>query len=135
MEQKGRAAETVPESMHARLAHEVMRKQAALSLSIAAVFLLILFGLPLFNYMYPDAAGAQIYGFPRTWLFLGILFYPLTWLLSWVFITASDRIEAQCADWRTVLGEEAGEPLEPEGVGDVMPAFIEDARAEEMSDE
>src|SRR5258708_21726101 len=115
----------VPEESHARLAHEVMRKQAALSIRIAAIFSVIPFGLPLVNLFLPKVADTPVLGFTATWLFLGVLFYPLTWLLSWIFINQSDRIEAECSDWRTVLGVEAGEPLEPEGVGDIKPAFLE----------
>jgi len=121
----------VPADRHHELAHAVMRRQAALSLRVASVFLLMLFGLPLVNYYLPDLAATPVLGFTATWLFLGVLFYPITWLLSWHFVRESDRIEAECADWRAVLGEEAGEPLEPAGVGEVKPAFIEtDAVAE-----
>jgi len=103
----------------------VMRRQAALSIGVSLVFLTILFGLPLFNLLLPDLAARPVFGFTLSWLILGVLFYPITWLLSWYYIKESDRIEAACADWRSVLGEEAGEPLEPAGVGDVRPAFVE----------
>ena len=111
---------------HERLAHAVMRRQSALSLRVAVVFVVVIFGVPLFNHYLPDVAATPILGFTATWLFLGVLFFPLTWLLSAYFIRESNRIEEDCADWRTVLGVEAGEPLEPEGLGDVRPAFIED---------
>ena len=109
---------------HARLAHAVLRRQAGLSLRVAALFALLVFGVPLVNYYLPDLANAPILGFTASWLFLGVLFFPITWLLAAYFIRQSDRIEKECADWRTVLGKEAGEPLEPEGVGDVHPAFV-----------
>lgn len=124
MEDNGPQAMEVPPELHARLAHHVMKRQAALSIRVAAVFLLILFGLPLINLYAPSIASVGVFGFTATWLFLAVLFYPLTWALSWFFIRESDRIEAECGDWRAVLGEEAGEPLEPEGLGDVKPAFI-----------
>src|SRR5207248_6411627 len=124
MEETGKEAVTAPDESHEMLAHLVMRKQAALSIKIAAIFLTILFGLPLVNQFLPKVADTPVLGFTATWLFLGVLFYPLTWLLSWVFINQSDRLEAECSDWRVVLGMEAGEPLEPEGVGDVKPAFV-----------
>ncbi len=111
---------------HERLAHAVMRRQSALSLRVAGVFVVIIFGVPLFNHYLPDLAATPILGFTLTWLFLGVLFFPLTWLLSAYFIRESNRIEEDCADWRTVLGVEAGELLEPEGIGEVRPAFIED---------
>lgn len=111
---------------HARLAHAVMRRQSALSLRVAVVFVLVVFGLPLVNHFLPDLANAPVGGFTLTWLFLGVLFFPLTWLLSAYFIRESNRIEEQCSDWRTILGREAGEPLEPQGLGDVRPAFLDD---------
>lgn len=125
MEESGKEPVSAPDESHAMLAHLVMRKQAALSIRIAAVFLTILFGLPLVNLYLPNIADMPVLGFTATWLFLGVLFYPLTWLLSWVFIQQSNRIEMECSDWRAVLGIEADEPLEPEGVGDVKPAFVE----------
>src|SRR5262245_49093695 len=100
------------EQDHARLAHLVMRRQAALSVRVAAVFLIMVFGLPLVNYFLPGPANSPVLGFTATWLVLGVLFFPITWLLSAYFIQQSDRIEAECADWRAVLGAEAGEPLE-----------------------
>jgi uncharacterized membrane protein (DUF485 family) len=115
----------IPEDQRARLAHAVMRRQASLSLRVTAIFVVMLFGLPLVNDFMPHLANASVMGFTLSWLFLGVLFYPITWLLSSYFIRESNRIEAECADWRSVLGFEAGEPLEPQGVDDVKPAFVE----------
>jgi uncharacterized membrane protein (DUF485 family) len=119
------AQSRIPPESHADLARAVMRRQAALSIRVAAVFLAMLFGLPLVNYILPSLANLPVFGFTATWLFLGVLFYPITWVLSWYFIRESDRIESECSDWRAVLGIEAGEPLEPEGIGEIKPAFIE----------
>lgn len=114
----------LPPEKHAELAHHVMKRQAGLSLRVASVFLVLIFGLPLFNASAPEAANTPIFGFTASWLFLGVLFFPITWGLSAYFVKASDRIEEECSDWRAVLGEEAGEPLEPQGVEDVVPAFV-----------
>lgn len=81
----------------ARLAQIVIRRQAALSIRVAAVFMIIIFGLPLVNWLQPQIASRNVGGFTLTWLILGVLFYPITWLLSGYFIRASDRIEAECA--------------------------------------
>ena len=91
---------------HLRLARAVMRRQAALSLRVASVFVVLILGLPLVNRFLPEVANAKIAGFTATWLFLGVLIYPVTVLLSAYFVRASDRIEARCADWRKVLEEE-----------------------------
>jgi uncharacterized membrane protein (DUF485 family) len=110
---------------HERLARHVMARQASLSLRVAAVFIVLLVGLPLVNAYAPDLASRQIFGFTATWLFLGVLFYPVTLLLSAYFVKKSDEIEAECSDWRGVLGIREGEPLEPQGVGEIKPAFVE----------
>ena len=81
----------------ARLVQAVMRKQLALSIRVGMVFFVLIFGLPLFNWLAPQAANGRIGGFTFTWLFLAVLFYPLTWLLSGYFIRESDRLEAEIA--------------------------------------
>jgi uncharacterized membrane protein (DUF485 family) len=116
---------SLPEADHERLARAVMKRQAALSLQVAAIFVIILLGLPLVNGIRPDLANKLVGGFTASWLFLGVLFFPITCLLAVYFVRQSDRIEAECMDWRAVLGIKEGEPLEPEGVGEIKPAFIE----------
>jgi hypothetical protein len=90
---------------HAALSQHVMRKQAGLSLRVAAVFLALVLGLPLINRFLPQVANASIFGFTASWLFLGVLFYPVTVILSFYFVRQSDRIEAECQDWRTEFEE------------------------------
>jgi hypothetical protein len=85
------------ETEQAALAGAIMRRQIALSIRIFLVFAVLLFGLPLFNYLLPQVANGRIGGFTLTWLFLGVLFYPLTWALSAYFIKESDRIEHDLA--------------------------------------
>lgn len=85
------------EAARGALATAMMRRQAALSIRVAAVFLILIFGLPLVNWLLPQVAGAAVGGFTVTWLLLGVLFYPITWLLSGYFIRESDRIEARIA--------------------------------------
>jgi uncharacterized membrane protein (DUF485 family) len=71
----------------------VMKRQVTLSLRVAAIFIAVLLGLPLLNAYAPQLAQTNIGGFSLTWLILGVLFYPLTWVLSRWFITSSDKIE------------------------------------------
>lgn len=91
---------------HERLARAVMKRQAGLSLRVAAVFVVIVLGLPLVNYFQPNVANVALGGFTATWLFLGVLIYPIVVALSFYFVKQSDTIEAECADWRKLLDEE-----------------------------
>jgi uncharacterized membrane protein (DUF485 family) len=90
----------------ARLARAVMRRQGALSLRVAAVFVVLILGVPLINAFLPELAATPVGGFTASWLFLGVLIYPVTIALSFYFVAASNRIEASCTDWRSILAEE-----------------------------
>lgn len=81
-----------------KLAQAVMRRQLSLSLKIAAAFILMLLGLPMVNRFLPELANTPVLGFTATWLFLAVLFYPITWFMSWWFIRQSNRIEAEIAE-------------------------------------
>jgi uncharacterized membrane protein (DUF485 family) len=80
-----------------KLTQAVMHKQFALSLQVGIVFFALLFGLPLVNRFLPALANMGVGGFTLTWLVLGILFFPLTWVLSAYFIRESERIEHEIA--------------------------------------
>ena len=75
----------------------VMKKQATLSLRVGAVFILLILGVPLFNLFYPKIANTNVFGFTLAWLFLGVLFFPITWALSAYFVKQSDQIEADAS--------------------------------------
>jgi uncharacterized membrane protein (DUF485 family) len=77
------------------LSRRMMKRQLRLSLSVATVFIFVLIGLPLVNLYLPELAKTRIAGFTLTWLILGVLFYPLTWVLSTWFVKASERLEAE----------------------------------------
>ncbi|MCL4787397.1 MAG: DUF485 domain-containing protein, partial [Verrucomicrobia bacterium] len=61
--------------------HSLMRKQLRLSIACAAAFLVVLLGLPLANYFFPDFMATRVLGgFTLTWFLLGIGFFPAVWL-------------------------------------------------------
>ena len=83
-----------PPDMHSEaFLHSLMRKQLRLSLICAASFLVVLLGLPLANYFAPELMATRIFGFTLTWLILGIAFFPVVWLIAWVFISRSIALE------------------------------------------
>jgi len=71
----------------------LMRKQLRLSAACAATFLAALLGLPLLNYFFPDLMATRVFGFTLTWFILGVLFFPLVWIISWLFIRKSIALE------------------------------------------
>ena len=88
-----------PKADIAGLSRVVMRRQAALSLGVASIFLAMILGLPLINRFLPSVANYPIFGFPASWLFLAVLFYPITVALSIFFVRKSDQIEAEFRDF------------------------------------
>src|SRR5437867_11962790 len=74
--------------------HRLMRRQLRLSIACSATFLVALLGLPLLNYFFPELMARRVFGFTLTWLLLGVLFFPLVWLISWFFIRRSIALAA-----------------------------------------
>ena len=70
-----------------------MRKQLRLSITCGGSFLLILLALPLANYFWPEIMAKRVFGFTLTWLILGIGFFPVVWLIAWLFIRKSIALE------------------------------------------
>lgn len=73
--------------------HTLMARQLRLSIGCSVTFLLVLLGLPLLNYFYPEAMNIRVGGFTLTWLILGVLFFPFVWLIAWFFIRRSIALE------------------------------------------
>ena len=71
----------------------LMRRQLRLSIACAATFLIALLGLPLVNYFFPEWMATRVFGFTLTWFLLGVLFFPLVWLISRFFIRRSIALE------------------------------------------
>ena len=96
----------------------LMRKQLRLSVTCAAAFLIALLGLPLANYFLPDFMAQRIFGFTLSWLILGIGFFPLVWLIAWVFIKRSIALEAQeTMEAGMTTARKPGEPAAGRGPG------------------
>lgn len=75
--------------------HALMRKQLKLSIGCAVAFMIVLLGLPLANYLFPDLMAMRLFGFTLTWLILGIGFFPAVWLIGWLFVRRSIELEAR----------------------------------------
>lgn len=73
----------------------LMRRQLQLSISCAATFLIALLGLPLLNYFAPELMSRRVAGFTLTWFLVGVLFFPLVWVISFYFIKRSIAMEEE----------------------------------------
>jgi len=71
----------------------LMKRQLKLSISCASAFLILLFGLPLMNYLAPGFMAQRVGGFTLTWLILGVLFFPYVWIIAKWFIVRSMALE------------------------------------------
>lgn len=79
--------------------HKLMTSQLILSMKMFAVFVIILLGLPLANYLAPSVMNVRVLGFTLSWLFLGVLFYPLTWVIAWLYVKKSIAFEDEAVTW------------------------------------
>lgn len=76
--------------------HSLMRKQLNLSIVCALAFLLVLLGLPLANYFFPELMATRVFGgFTLSWFLLGLGFFPAVWAISWFFIRRSIALEEE----------------------------------------
>ena len=92
--------------------HSLMRKQLKLSIACAVAFLVVLLGLPLANYFWPELMAKRILGFTLTWFLLGIGFFPAVWCISFYFIKRSIALEEEeVADVKRGEGEKGTSPL------------------------
>lgn len=73
--------------------HSLMRRQWRLSCACAAAFLVVLLGLPLANYFFPDFMARKVFGLTVAWLALGLGFFPAVWVIAGVFIRCSFKLE------------------------------------------
>ena len=71
----------------------LMKRQLRLSISCASAFLLLLFGLPVMNYLAPTFMAQRVGGFTLTWLVLGVLFFPYVGIIAKWFIVRSIALE------------------------------------------
>ena len=63
--------------------HSLMRKQLKLSIACALAFLVVLLGLPLANYCWPELMATRVLGgFTLTWFLLGMRCFPAVWEMS-----------------------------------------------------
>jgi uncharacterized membrane protein (DUF485 family) len=60
---------------------------------LSGLMMLLLFGLPVLNYIAPELMATRIGGFTLSWLVLGVLFFPYVWIIAKWFIVRSIALE------------------------------------------
>jgi len=73
----------------------LMRRQLVLSVACATAFLIVLIGLPLANYFAPALMATRVGGFTLSWLVLGVLVFPFVWIIAFIFIRRTIRLEEE----------------------------------------
>ncbi|PTY04090.1 hypothetical protein DB346_04675 [Verrucomicrobia bacterium LW23] len=79
--------------------YRLMANQLRLSVSCGAAFLIILLAMPALNYFAADLMATRVFGFTLSWFILGVLIYPIVWVISFVFIRRSIAMEEEESHW------------------------------------
>lgn len=74
---------------------QIMRRQLRISCWCAAAFLVVLLGMPLANFFFPELMATRIFGFTLSWFLLGIGFFPAVWAIAFYFIRRSIALEEE----------------------------------------
>lgn len=80
------------------LIRSLMRAQLTLGLRLAAVFGILLGGLPLLFAVAPQTRDAEVLGVALPWLILGGAVYPALWAGGWLYVRLAERNERDFVD-------------------------------------
>lgn len=79
---------------------QMQRRQLRLSVTLAIVFLVSVFSVPVLNYVAPEAMLTPVLGLPFVWLYVGVLLHLEFWTIAVVYTVLSNRWERQLVDER-----------------------------------
>jgi len=71
----------------------LVRAQLGLALSLAGVVILLLGSLPVAFALFPALSEVYVLGLRLPWLLLGVLAYPLLYVVGWLHVRHAERIE------------------------------------------
>ncbi|HZO69341.1 MAG TPA: hypothetical protein VFB74_30485 [Kribbellaceae bacterium] len=72
----------------------LMQDQLRLALSVIAVALGVLGGIPLLFALVPATRSVAVFGIPLPWLLLGLVVYPMLYGAARYYVRRAERIEA-----------------------------------------
>lgn len=73
------------------LVRALIRSQLGLAVRLSIVVGLLLGSLPLLFAVFPAVALSSLFGIRLPWLLLGVLAYPLLWVIGWVYVRLAER--------------------------------------------
>ena len=76
----------------------LIRAQLRLAMSVCAVFVVLLGGLPLLLAVRPELADVHVAGLPLPWFLLAVVVYPTLVVAAWVYVRQADRNEREFSD-------------------------------------
>jgi len=80
------------------LIRSLMRAQLGLGLRLAAVFGILIGGLPLLFAVAPRTRDLEVLGIALPWLVLGGAVYPSLWAGGWLYVRLAERNERDFVD-------------------------------------
>lgn len=81
----------------------LIRAQLGLALSLAVVVILLLGTLPIIFAIFPALSELRVLGLQLPWLLLGVLAYPLLYVVGRLHVRQAERIED---DFSRAMGTE-----------------------------
>jgi uncharacterized membrane protein (DUF485 family) len=76
----------------------MQRRQLRLSVTLAIVFLVSVFSIPVLNQLVPDAMLTPVLGVPFVWLYVGVFLHAEFWTIAVLYTVLSNRWERQMVD-------------------------------------
>lgn len=76
----------------------LLRTQLRLALAVILVLAVLVAGLPLYFWLFPQLGDVVVLGMPLAWVLLGFVVYPLLVVLAWWYVRAAERNERDFAD-------------------------------------
>ncbi|WP_206340027.1 hypothetical protein [Blastococcus litoris] len=76
----------------------LLRSQLRLALLALATLALLVGGIPLLFWLFPDLSSVVVLAVPLPWLLLAFAVYPFLFGIGWLYVRAAERNERDFAD-------------------------------------
>lgn len=76
----------------------LLRSQLRLALLALTTLALLVGGIPLVFWLFPDLSSVEVLAVPLPWLLLAFAVYPFLFLIGWLYVRAAERNERAFTD-------------------------------------